>query len=76
MSIVIGVLVGFLFGKKATERQHIRDTRHTQGTLTIDCCDSEFEPGMFLGLGVPVKDVITRKYVTLDVNVLQKKSHE
>lgn len=73
---VIGVIVGLIFGKKITERQFLRDTQYTQGTLNIDCGDPEFEPGIFLGLGVPVKDVITRKYITLDVNVLLKKSHE
>ena len=73
---VIGVVAGFIIGKKSTKRQYVRDTQFTQGTLSIDCCDPEFEPGIFLGLGVPVNDVITRKYITFDVNVLQKKSHE
>lgn len=75
-TIVIGIVVGFIIGKKLTKRQFLRDTQYTQGTLNIDCVDPEFEPGIFLGLGVPVKDVITRKYITLDVNVLNKKSHE
>ena len=73
---VIGVVAGFIIGKKTTEHRYLRDTQYTQGTLNIDCSDSEFEPGIFLGLGVPVKDVITRKYITLDVNVISKKSHE
>lgn len=73
---VISVVVGFIIGKNMTKRRYLRDTQYTQGTLNIDCSDSEFEPGIFLGLGVPVKDVISRKYVNLDVNVLSKKSRE
>ena len=76
IAIVIGVIIGFVFGKKITKRRYLSDTQYTQGTLNIDCSDPEFEPGIFLGLGVPIKDVITRKYVNLDVNVFQKKSHE
>lgn len=73
---IIGVVVGLIIGKQITQRRYLRDTQYTQGTLNIDCGDSEFEPGIFLALGVPVMDVITRKYVNLDVNVLNKKSHE
>lgn len=73
---IIGAVVGWLIGKKTAERRYLRDTQYTQGTLNIDCSDPEFEPGLFLGLGVPVRDVTTRKYVTLDVNVLLKNSHE
>lgn len=73
---IIGVVVGLIIGKKTTERRYLSDTQYTQGTLNIDCGDSEFEPGIFLGLGVPVKDVITRKYVALDVNVIYKKSRD
>lgn len=73
---VVGIVVGFLIGKRKTERRYIMDTQYTQGTLNIDCSDPEFEPGMFLGLSVPVKDVISRKYVMLDVNVLLNNSHK
>lgn len=73
---VIGVVIGLLIGKKVAERRYLHDTKYTQGTLNIDCSDPEFNPGLFLGLGVPVKDVIMRKYVTLDVNVLLKNSHK
>lgn len=76
MTIIIGVVVSFIIGKKTAERQYLHDTQYTQGTLNIDCGDPEFEPGIFLGLGVPVKDVIARKYITLDINILQKNSHE
>lgn len=73
---VVGIVVGFLIGKRKTERRYIMDTQYTQGTLNIDCSDPEFEPGMFLGLSVPVKDVISRKYVMLDVNVLLNNSQK
>lgn len=73
---IIGIVVGLLIGKKIAKRRYLRDTQYTQGTLDVDCSDPEFEPGLFLGLAVPVKDVIKRKYVTFDVNVLFKNSHE
>ena len=73
---ILGVVSGLIIGKKSAERRYLRDTQYTQGTLSIDNTDSEFEPGIFLGLGVPVKDVIARKYIIFDVNVLSKKSHE
>ena len=71
-AIAIGIVVGFIFSKKSANHQYLSDTQYTQGTLTIDCSDSELEPGIFLGLGVPIKDLIVRKCVNLDVNVLHK----
>lgn len=73
---IIGVVVGLLVGKKIAIRQFLSDTQYTQGTLNIDCSDPEFEPGIFLALGVPVNEVMTRKYINFDVNVLVEKSHE
>lgn len=73
---IVGVTVGFLFGKRKTEQRYLQDTQYTQGTLNVDCSDPEFEPGLFLGLGVPVKDVITRKYMTLDINVISQNSQK
>lgn len=73
---IIGVVVGFLIGKRKAERRYLWDTQFTQGTLNIDCSDPEFEPELFLGLGIPVKDVTSRKYVTLDVNVMLQDSHK
>ena len=66
----VGVIAGTFIGKRKAERRYITETQYTQGTLNIDCSDPEFEPGLFLGLAVPVKDVISRKYITLDVDVL------
>lgn len=76
LTLIIGVAVGLLIGKKIAERRYINETQYTQGTLDVDCSDSEFGPSLFLGLAVPVKDVIKRKYITFDVNVLFKNSHE
>lgn len=73
---IVGVTVGFLIGKRKTERRYMQDTQFTQGTLNVDCSDPEFEPGLFLGLGIPVKDVVTRKYITLDINVMLRDSHK
>lgn len=73
---IIGVAVGFLIGKRKAERQYLQDTQFTQGTLNVDCSDPEFEPGLYLGLAVPVKDVVLQKYVTLDVNVMLQNSQK
>lgn len=73
---IVGIVIGFLLGKRKTERRYLQDTQYTQGTLNVDCSDPEFEPGLFLGLGVPVKDVATRKYVVLDVNVILQNSQK
>lgn len=73
---IIGVAVGFLIGKRKAECRYLQDTQFTQGTLNVDCSDPEFEPGLYLGLAVPVKDVALQKYVTLDVNVMLQNSQK
>ena len=67
---IAGTVVGFLIGKRKAERRYLQETQFTQGTLNVDCSDPEFEPDLFLGSAVPVKDIIVRKYVTFDVNVI------
>lgn len=73
---IIGVVVGIVIGTNKAKRQYLRDTQYTQGSLNVDCSKSDLEPAIYLGLGVPVKDVVVRKYVIFDVNVISKKSHE
>lgn len=73
---IAGVVVGYWIGKRKAERQYMQDTQYTQGTLYVDCVDPEFEPSMFLGSGIPVKDVISRKYITFDVNVMLPNSRK
>lgn len=73
---IVGVVVGFVIGKRTSERRYAQDTQYTQGTINIDCSDPEFEPGIFLGLAVPVRDVVSRKYVMFDVNVMNQDSHK
>lgn len=76
LSILGGIIIGVLVGQRIAHRRYVRDTQYTQGTLNVDCDDPEFEPGLFLGLGIPVKDVISRKYITLDVNVMLQNSQK
>ena len=76
LAIVLGVVVGVFIGKSMTKRRYTRDTQYTQGTLNVDCSDPEFEPGLFLGLAIPVKDVTSLKYITLDVNVMSHDSQK
>lgn len=68
--------IGLLIGRAQLKRRYVRDTQFTQGVLNVDCSDPEFEPGLFLGLSVPVKDVVTRKYVAFDVNVFLENSRK
>lgn len=76
VALVFGLAIGVLIGKRQAKRQYTQDTQYAQGTLNVDCSDPEFEPGLFLSLGVPVNDVISRKYVKLDVNVFKQNSQK
>lgn len=76
VTLLIGVVIGLIIGKVATRRQYLRDVQYTQGTLNVDCSISNAQPGMFLALGTPVDDVMSRKYIALDVNIIRPNSHE
>lgn len=68
--VVISVRIGIKIGRSQIQKRYSRETQYTQGILNVDCSDAEFEPGLFLGLAVPVTDVVNRKYIVFDVNVL------
>lgn len=70
-SIILGIVIGAFLGYFRADRRFKRDTEYTQGTLNIDNVDPEFEPGLFLALGVPVENVTSKKYVRLDVKVMK-----
>lgn len=76
LAIALGVVVGIFIGKSMIKRRYTRDTQYTQGTLNVDCSDPEFEPCLFLGLAIPVKDVTSLKYIALDVNVMSHDSQK
>lgn len=76
LAIFIGITVGFIFGKLQAKRRYMHDTKYTQGTLNVDCVDPEYEPGLFLALAVPIKDVVHRKYIALDINVILQNSQK
>ena len=46
------------------------------GVLHVDCCDSEYEPDMLLSLSVPVSDIVGKKRIALDVNVIRQNSQK
>ena len=73
---ILGVAIGWIIGKKNAERKYAQETQHTQGILNVDCSDPEFEPGLFLGLSVPIQEVVNKKYIVLTVNVMTQNSHE
>ena len=76
LASVLGIVIGILVGQLIAHRHYARDTRYTQGTLNVDCGDPEFEPGLFLGLSIPVTNITSLRYITLDVNVMTQKSHK
>jgi hypothetical protein len=73
---ILGIAIGWVIGKKKAERKYTQETQHTQGILNVDCGDPEFEPGLFLGLSVPIQEVVKKKYIVLTVNVMTQNSHE
>lgn len=76
LGIVSGIVIGLFLGQQIAHRRFLRETKYTQGTLNVDCGDPEFDPGLFLGLAIPVKDVTSLKYIALDVNVISQNSHK
>lgn len=75
-AVILGFAVGMIIGKLRADRRYKRDTQHTQGTINVDNSDPEFEPDLFLALGVPVDSITSKKYVMLDVKVIGHNSHE
>ena len=73
-AVAIGLVIGVMFGKVLSARRYKRDTQFTQGTLNAFYSDSESDPGFYLGLGVPAKDIVSRKYVTFDVKLISQNS--
>ena len=76
IAIGLGVIIGIFLGQSLANRRYVRETQYTQGTLNVDCSDPEFDPGLFLGLAIPVENVTMRKYITLDVNVISQNSQK
>lgn len=72
----VSIVAGLLIGRSQIKRRYSKDTRYTQGVLNVDCSDPGFTPNLFLGLTVPVKDVVSRKYVIFDVNVMLQDSQK
>lgn len=64
LAFVLGLGVGFIT-KKST-----KCSLESQGILNIHYVDTE-EPGLYLGLSVPVEDVVGRDHVTFEVNVIR-----
>lgn len=75
-TVILGFVIGTIFGHSRSNRKFKQDTQYTQGTLNVDNSDPEFGAGLFLALGVPVTEVMSRKYVSLDVNIIDENSHE
>ena len=73
---IVCLLIGMIIGRVSTERRYVRDTRYTKGTLNVDCSDQTRQPILFLASGVPVEDIVSQKYISLDVCVIRPNSHE
>lgn len=74
--LCLGVVIGIFAGGALAKKAFLRDAKYTQGTLNADCSMSNTNPMFFLSLGVQPEDIISRSYVTLDVNVIRPNSHE
>lgn len=73
MVAVVGIVIGV-----TTERirGQAKESELSQGVLNVDYSEPENGPYLFLQLVVPIEDVIGRKHVTFDVNVLRDISHK
>ena len=74
--VMLGCLVVILVEMTLLKRRYINDTRYSQGSLNIDRSDSGSAPGMFLHLTIPIDDIVSRKRVVLNVNVIPDNSHK
>lgn len=63
--LVIGVIVGMLIAGKRKKNEE------SQGVLFVDCSDREYEPSLYLNATVPIDDIVSRKQVTFDVNIIK-----
>jgi len=73
---IVGVAIGIWIGWSRAERCYKRDTQYTQGSINVEHSDPEGMPNIFLGLAIPVEEVVTRKYITLDINLLTNDSQK
>lgn len=73
MVAVVGIVIGVI-----TERirGQVKESELSHGVLNVDYSEPENGPYLFLQLVVPIEDVIGRKHVTFDVNVLRDISHK
>ena len=65
------VLVGYLFVRKNVSPQ-----QEPKGILHVNCQDASRNPELFLALTVPVEDVMSKKQILLDVNVIRENSQK
>ena len=69
LSLLVGVAIGWFVGRRKT------NSSGSQGILNVDCDDSE-SPNFFVAFTVPVQDVISRKTVMFEVNILRTNSQK
>lgn len=67
--IVLAAIICLLLGVNIvrTKAKH----NCVQGTLNVDCRDSENGPCLFLALDVPIEEVTTKKQVLFDVRIIK-----
>ena len=69
--IVIAEAVLWLKFRKPSPKQ-----QNSVGVLNVICGNPDDQPELFLGLGVPVEDIVSQKQVLLTVNVIHENSHK
>ena len=70
LTAIICTAVGVLIGRSTTK------PRGPQGIINVDCDDQGKGPELFLALTVPIADVVSRKRVIFDVNVIRHNSQK
>ena len=78
LALLIAMSIGFTILGIVIEkiRSKRRPKEESQGILNVNCNDPEDGPYLFLELTVPLEDVIGKKSITFDVNVMEFPSHE
>lgn len=60
-----GIVIGLLIGRS------IANKAETQGTIYVYRNEPDEQPSLLLEYGVPIDDIISRKRVLFDVNVVR-----
>ena len=67
--IVLAAIICLLLGVNIVRTK--TKPNGVQGTLNVDCRDSENGPCLFLALDVPIEEITAKKQVLFDVRIIK-----